>query len=143
MHRIGNQLPCNQLISGLSQFIRTPLNTALIVGQRLELVCQPDGNFTIREWKSQRSHIASSPIYGNWRQPRIEDRRFGFDIDNDSSVVIHLNSTELDDAGIYSCHIHAGTQQPRHCSAHVIVFGRVCFLCCSALMLKHNLKFSA
>src|SRR6218665_964961 len=105
--------------------INTPSNTALVVGQRLEMMCQPGFNYTVREWTSQPTFSSNlTKIYLHWSKPRIVgSQRFGYILDN-NSVTLYLNSTEVDDAGNYDCAVQKGRKQPEHFNAQLIVLGK-------------------
>jgi len=55
----------------------------------------------------------------------INNPHFGIVERRSDSVVLYTNSTEMDDAGIYTCAVQtAAARQPDGYSAHLIVFGK-------------------
>ena len=90
--------------------------------------CQVYANYPIREWSMQRFFNGASNtdvIFANWKgRKNITNPHFGIANDMDGSVVLYKNSTELNDAGIYTCTVRrAGGQLDRY-SAQLIVFGQ-------------------
>lgn|SRR6218665_1272204 len=104
-----------------------PSNMAVIVGKRMEMKCQVDGGLIVREWSFQRTlTLNRKTLYTNWKnRSSIINAHFGVDVDEFGSGKLYVNSTTLDDAGIYIClmGLRQVTMQPHQYRAHLIVFG--------------------
>ena len=105
-----------------------PLNVAVTVGQLAVMKCKPDNTSRVVELaiKKPMSHSQNS-IWKNWgKEARVIDSHHGFDVDEDGSVTLYINSTQMDDAGIYTCTCFADntTRQPERYSAQLTVFGK-------------------
>src|SRR6218665_374860 len=104
------------------------LNAAVTVGQLVGLKCKPDNTFRIVEWAIKKPASQSqTSLWKNWgKEARVIDSHRGFDVDEDGSVTLFINSTQLDDAGIYTCTSFADntTKQPERYSAQLTVFGK-------------------
>ena len=104
-----------------------PWNLAVTVGQPVGMKCKPDNISRIVELLIQRpmSH-SESPLWIGWNnRARVMDSHHGFDVDEDGSVTLYINSTQLNDAGIYTCTSFADntTKQPERYSAQLMVLG--------------------
>ena len=100
-----------------------PLNTVVNVGQRMDIKCHAAVNSTIREWSLKRPSTSEEIIFTNWKDKKmIINPHFG--IVKVADGVLYTNSTELNDAGIYTCAVQTGRSQPNQYSAHLIVFGK-------------------
>ena len=101
----------------------------VIVGQRMEMKCQVGSNSTIRQWSLQRPFTSSSDsiiILINFKgRMTILNSHFGIADGMNGSVVLYTNSTELNDAGIYTCSVQKAGRQPDRYSAQLIVFGKL------------------
>lgn len=104
-----------------------PRNTAVIVGQKLEMKCQVDNDVKVYEWLIQRTLASKTEtLFTNSKnKSKISNPHFGVDVNQFGSAgVLYANSTALEDAGIYICAIPNGTEQTPKYSAHLIVFGK-------------------
>ena len=105
-----------------------PWNLAVTVGQPVGMKCKPDNISRIVELLIKRPMSQSqSPLWTGWNnRARVIDSHYDFDVDEDGSVTLYINSTQLNDAGIYTCTcIVANTKrQPERYSAQLIVFGK-------------------
>lgn len=113
---------------GSEALVVGPRNTAVIVGQKMEMKCQVDSNLVHRLWSIQRTlERQSEPLATIWNgKYNIFDGHFGVDnSDFGFDGVLYTNSTTLDDAGIYICSVQRGSNQIEHHSAHLIVFGKL------------------
>ena len=54
----------------------------------------------------------------------INNPHFGIVERKSNSIVLYTNSTEINDAGIYTCNVQTTGKQPAKYSAHLIVFGK-------------------
>ena|SRR6218665_2355232 len=104
-----------------------PSNTAVTVGKRMEIRCQVDSSLIVREWSIQRTSTSNTqPLY-TYRKNRssITNAHVGVNVDEFGSGILYINSTTLDDAGIYICTIQEGTMQPQKYRANLIVFSKL------------------
>lgn len=94
---------------GSEALVVGPRNTAVIVGQKMEMKCQVDSNLVHRLWSIQRTlERQSEPLATIWNGKysvfnghfRVDNSDFGFE------GVLYTNSTTLDDAGIHICSCH-------------------------------------
>ena len=103
-------------------------NTVVIAGQRVEMKCETDGNFVIREWSMQRPFTSTSnreAILNNWNESMIiVNPHFGIVDGTNGSLGLYTNFTEMNDAGIYTCSVQNSGRQPEQYSAQLIVFGQ-------------------
>lgn len=114
------------LYSGSTGLIHGPRNTVVSVGERMKMKCQADSSSTVREWSMQRP-FTSNPetIFKNWKDRKnINNPHFGIVEDVNGSIILYTNSTEMDDAGIYTCTVQKIGSQPDRYSAQLIVFGK-------------------
>lgn len=121
---IFNSTPITDHIAGCHESIFVPQNTAVIAGQRMTMNCPTNNGLIISEWNIQRRSLTTeNRLYYNFKNnSRIFNLRFGFDAESN----LYVNSTKIDDAGIYTCVARLGsTQQPSRYSAHLIVFGKL------------------
>src|SRR6218665_977526 len=99
-------------------------NTAVIAGQRMIMNCPINNGLIIRQWKLQRNSTSTpeEDLYSDWRnRSKICNLHFGID----AKINLYVNSTELNDAGIFTCvaqlHEQLGPlQQPFQYSAQLI-----------------------
>lgn len=103
-----------------------PWNLVVTVGQRVRMKCKPDNSSKIVDWPIQRPISQSKvSLWSNWKEERKANiSHYDFDVNEDGSVVLLINSTQLDDAGIYTCVIANTPKQPEQHSAQLIVFGK-------------------
>src|SRR6218665_2702597 len=105
-----------------------PSNTAVTVGQLFGMKCKPENFSRIVEWAIMKPLSNSqTSLWKNWgKEARVIDSHHGFEVDEDGSVTLYINSTRLDDAGIYTCTCFADntTRQPERYSAQLTVFGK-------------------
>src|SRR6218665_681284 len=90
-----------------------PSNTAVTVGKRMEIRCHVESGLIVREWSIQRTSTSNTQtLFTYWKnRSSINDAHFGVDVDEFGSGILYVNSTTLDDAGIYSCTIQEGITQ--------------------------------
>ena len=91
--------------------------------------CQIGSNSTVREWSLQRPFTSISDsmiILMNFKGRRkVINSHFGIADGMNGSVVLYTNSTDLNDAGIYTCSVQKAGRQPDRYSAQLIVFGKL------------------
>lgn len=104
-----------------------PRNTAVIVGRKMEMKCQVETNWTVRQWSVQRTlNQTNEVLVSMWNDKnRIFDAHFGVDVnDFGSAEILYANSITLEDAGIYTCGVQQGSKQPEYHTAMLLVFGK-------------------
>lgn len=108
--RFLTQLIQNFLRLGIETLVVGPRNTAIIVGIKMEMKCEVDSDFIIREWSIQRTLTSKTEtLFSNWKKNKIFITHFGVNINDFGSGMLYVNSTTLDDAGIYIMHNAEGS----------------------------------
>src|SRR6218665_1411508 len=110
-----------------------PWNLAVTVGKTVGMKCKPDNTSKISEWTIHRPFNRSKILVWAIRKnnTRVISSHYVFDVDEDGSATLYINSIQLYDAGIYTCTEDKTTKQPERYSAQLTVLGK--FSC--------NLKF--
>lgn len=96
------------------------------VGQRMEMTCHSGSNAIIREWSLRRPFTSNTEIiFVNLKnRKKINNPHFDIVESRNGSIILCTNSTEMEDAGIYTCAAQKVGRQPDRFSAHLIVFGK-------------------
>ena len=94
----------------LDDFV-APANTAVLQGNRSELRCRPNSSSNIQSWAftpvgSTEEVIIYSPVVGTNNKTSFNVRKL-----SDGSVDIITNSTQLNDAGLYTCLIRVNVSE--------------------------------
>lgn len=110
-------------------FLSKPKNVALISGQRMEMECGTDNESKVTAWYFAPSTSNASPVTlvsnigANIQFSENVSPEFGVNFDANGSGIIYLNSTTMNDSGIYTCEVEK-YQNIMKFSAQLIVFGK-------------------
>lgn len=109
-------------------FLSKPKNVAVIAGQRMEMECRTYDGSKVTSWYYGSTGSSGTPItlavnIGSKTQfSENISSEFGVDFDANGSGKIYLNSTTIEDAGIYICETEKNFSTVKY-SAQLIVFG--------------------
>lgn|SRR6218665_583547 len=114
----------------------TPRNTVVLAGERVELGCSVDRYSNVNRWEVTKYSwvVTNKSTYRAIETVARLDKNFGFalvnithlglDVDSTGSGIIYYNSTELEDAGNYTCRAYVGPPQDTiFYSAQLVVLG--------------------
>lgn len=111
-----------------------PQNVAVIAGQNMTMECRTQNGSVVREWALIRAslgendklqpNVDSEKIFSNWDSGiKLHLKQFSVDVDQNGSGALYLNSTKLEDAGLYTCVVEI-EQELTSSSAQMIIFGK-------------------
>lgn len=107
----------------------TPRNLAVVAEDWMAMECRPTNGSIVFKWEVLQSTSRSlRGIFVNHDGIRgltnQYSSRFGVDLDESCSGLVYTNATQLEDAGLYVCHIERSTEPSEFFSAHLIVLGK-------------------
>lgn len=110
-------------------FLSKPKNVAVMAGQRMDMECRTDNGSKVTAWYyySSTASIRTTVTLAANTNSKIQfspniSSQFGVDFDANGSGKIYLNSTSIEDAGIYTCEVENNWSTVKY-SAQLIVFG--------------------
>src|SRR6218665_208809 len=117
------------MLSGSCKVVSFPRNKAVVVGEAGQMECLTTNGSIVGQWTFERhSDKKIFKIMTNWGQelPALNPylaHHFGANVDRKGSGVIYTNSSDLEDAGIYTCILKVNEQILKY-SAMLIVLGK-------------------